>query len=417
MNAMANPMKLLVVHQKLGEFGGAEANIRLCANELKAQGYSLGILHCETTGRNDGAWRKLFPNCYQTAQHGRAEFVRSVLREFAPQVIYLHNLADLEMLETLLESGIPVVRMVHDHSLYCMRGYKYNYFTRRICTRACSPFCVFPCLASVGRNREGGFPLKWVSYKAKKREIALNQQCHRLVVYSEYLKQELVRNGFLPAKIDVCVPIPVWNDDSRLSSFDDRNLILFAGQLIRGKGVDVLLQALAKVRTHFECAIVGDGNHRRYCERLSVKLGLSERVKFHGYVLPSELGKFYHQASVFMMGSLWPEPFGMAGPEAMRYGLPVVAFDAGGIREWLTDGENGFLVGWKNIDLFAARLDQLLKDKSLARQIGRCAFETVQRYDSARQIAHLQQIFQETARLNQEPHPDGHTSENTPSCV
>jgi glycosyltransferase involved in cell wall biosynthesis len=169
---------------------------------------------------------------------------------------------------------------------------------------------------------------------------------------------------------------------------------VFAGQLIRGKGVDVLLHALTKVRTHYECAIFGDGSHRGACQRLSSKLGLDGRVSFHGYVLPQDLTQFYREASIFVMGSLWPEPFGMAGPEAMRYGLPVIAFDAGGIREWLTDGENGFLVAWKNVDLFAVRLEQLLRDKNLARKLGRCAFETVQRYDSTRQIDHLEQLFQ-----------------------
>jgi glycosyltransferase involved in cell wall biosynthesis len=102
---------------------------------------------------------------------------------------------------------------------------------------------------------------------------------------------------------------------------------------------------------------------------------------------------------MFVMGSLWPEPFGMAGPEAMRYGLPVVAFDAGGIREWLTDGENGYLIPWKNVDLFAARLEQLLRDKALALRLGQSALETVQRYDSARQIDRLEHVIQTVTRL------------------
>lgn len=404
-------MKLLFVHQKLGEFGGAEANIRLCAGELKNQGYTLGLLHSESTGRNEEEWRGLFPNCFTLSTKAGREFTRMVLQEFNPEIIYLHNLSDLDVLETLLQSGVPVVRMVHDHALYCMRGYKYNYFTRRICTRPFSPFCLFPCLASIGKNPSGAFPLKWVSYTAKKREIALNKKCHRLIVYSEYLKQELIRNGFVSDKIDVCVPIRVWNDEAGLSSFNSRNLILFAGQLIRGKGVDVLLQALARVRTHFECAILGEGNHRRQCERLCARLGLCDRVRFEGYVLPAELGGYYREASVFVMGSLWPEPFGMAGPEAMRYGLPVIAFDAGGIREWLTDGENGYLIPWKNVDLFAARLDQLLRDKPLAQRIGRNAFEIVQRYDSARQIVHLQRIFRDTSRLSKHGRPNDETSQ------
>jgi glycosyltransferase involved in cell wall biosynthesis len=288
--------------------------------------------------------------------------------------------------------------MVHDHALYCMRGYKYNYFTRAICTRAFSPFCVFPCLASLGRNDAGGLPVKWVSYWHKKQEIALNKRCQRIIVYSNYCKQELVRNGFDADKIEICVPILPSTESS--ASFSQRNLILFAGQLIRGKGVDVLLRALAKVRTHYECAIFGDGSHRGACERLAAKLGIGQRVTFHGYVLPAALIEFYREASLFVMGSLWPEPFGMAGPEAMRYGLPVVAFDAGGIREWLTDGENGYLIAWKNIDLFAARLEQLLRDKALARRLGQCALETVQRYDCGRQIDRLECLMQGVVRAS-----------------
>src|SRR5579864_5571629 len=197
-------MKLLFVHQKLGEFGGAEANIRLSAAELRSRGYKLGLLYREGTGRNESQWREIFTDCFALPGSDEAGFVRSVVQRFAPSLIYLHHVSDLEVLQSLLDSGLPVVRMVHDHSLYCMRGYKYDYLTRRICTRPLSPFCLFPCLASIGRNSSGGFPLKWVSYADKKREIALNQRCQRFVVYSDYLKKELVRNGFEAARIDVC---------------------------------------------------------------------------------------------------------------------------------------------------------------------------------------------------------------------
>ena len=385
-------MRLLFVHQKLGEFGGAEANIRLSAKELCDRGYQLGLLHLESTGRNEEHWRKLFPQCFSPPQTGGSDFVHSLLKKFSPQVIYLHNVPNLEILETLLDSGVPVIRMVHDHELYCMRGYKYDYFTRRICTRPFSPFCVFPCLASIAKNPGAGFPLKWVSYRAKRKEIGLNKRCDHLVVYSEYLKNELLRNGFAAERIKVVVPIRVRSDPTLASSFNSRNLILFAGQLIRGKGVDVLLQALAKVKTHFECAILGDGSHRSYCERLSRKLGLEGRVHFKGYVLPTELGNFYHEASVFVMGSLWPEPFGMVGVEAGSLGVP----------SWSTVFPvASCAIPWKNTELFAARLDQLLRDKALARQLGRNGFEGVQRYDSCRQIDHLERIFQDAVSVKQ----------------
>lgn len=387
-------MKLLFVHQNLGDFGGAEANIHLTARELAARGHTAALLYQNSTGRNESGWRQTFSQTFCLPVAGTGAELQTALDQFEPDLIYLHNFTDLAAVETLLQAGIPVIRMVHDHGLYCMRSYKYNYFTRQICTRAASPYCVFPCLASLARNRSGGWPVQWVSYAQKRAEIQLNQQCQLLIVYSEYQKQELVRNGFDPDRIELCIPIQMLDQADLVSSFSDRNVILFAGQIIRGKGVDVLLRALARIQTPFHCHLLGDGNHRAYCERLARRLGLGERVRFQGYVPPAELRSFYRQASVFVMSSLWPEPFGMAGPEAMRYGLPVVAFAAGGIPEWLRDGENGFLVPWKNIEQFACRIEELLQDKALARQMGRRGMEGVKQYDSAQQIDRLAGLFE-----------------------
>src|SRR5580658_2801799 len=361
-------MKILFVHQYCGAMGGAETDILLGAGSLKNRGHSVALLYASRTGRGEAAWEQTFSECYPLAAQTKLEALRGFLRKFDPNVIYFHNLPDLGVLAELLDSPAPVVRRVHDHRMYCMRGGKYNYFTRAVCHRPASWRCVFPCLGSIGRNVDGPVPFKWISYRAKKREIELNRRCDRLLVYSEYQKEELTRNGFDPAKIEVRVPVHDSGGAGSVSSFGDRNLVLFVGQVIRGKGVDLLLRALAKVQAPFQAAILGEGNHRPHCERLSVRLGLGNRVKFHGFVAHDELKHFYQQASLLAVSSVWPEPFGLVGREAMCHGLPVVGFDAGGIREWLFDGENGFLVPWKDIKCFAERIERLLRDKDLARR-------------------------------------------------
>jgi glycosyltransferase involved in cell wall biosynthesis len=176
-------------------------------------------------------------------------------------------------------------------------------------------------------------------------------------------------------------------------------MILFVGQVIRGKGVDVLLQALAKVQVPFEASIVGEGNHRAHCERLCARLGLADRVRFHGFVPREEINQFYLESSLLAVSSIWPEPFGLVGQEAMSHGLPIVGFDAGGISEWLLDGENGFLVPWKDTDRFAARIEQLLRDKELARRLGRRGRELVsQQQETSRANCAVEQVLLRVVR-------------------
>jgi len=117
-------------------------------------------------------------------------------------------------------------------------------------------------------------------------------------------------------------------------------------------------------------------------------------VRFWGYLPQTAVQEFYREGALAVMSSVWPEPFGAVGLEAMRHGLPVVAFDAGAIKEWLRDGENGFLIPWMDRDGFAARVDLLLRDPTLARRMGACGRELVaQQYNFTGYVDGLEKMF------------------------
>ncbi len=396
-------MRILFIHERMGAFAGAEANILATATELAERGHTVGLLHGPGTGKAELEWMHIFSHRYSFEPVANGS-ISEALARFQPDLLYLHKLGDLDLLEALLDTGIPLVRMVHDHDLYCMRGYKYNYFTRHICARRFSPYCVFPCGASVARNRQGHFPLQWVSYRNKMRELELNRRCARLLVASQFMKTELLRNHFEADKIEIRAPVPPKADTSWTSSFSDRNFVVYAGQIVRGKGVDVLLQSLARVTTPFQCWIFGDGHHRAHCEKLSRRLGLASQVHFKGHVPSEEISILYREATVAVVSSIWPEPFGAVGLEAMRYGLPVVAFDSGGIHEWLVDGQNGYLVPWMDRAAFAARVEELLRNKPLARSLGERGRQMIaDRFDFGSYITGLENLFARLAHQNPIP--------------
>ncbi|MBI3885768.1 MAG: glycosyltransferase family 4 protein [Opitutae bacterium] len=386
-------MKLLFVHDRFGAQAGAESNLYHTAAALQRRGHQLALAHGPGTGKAEEDWEKVFPERLRILAENSSSSMDAALDAFLPEVVYLHNAPDLGVVEGLAKSAVPTVRMVHDHRLFCLRGCKYPVWSRRPCPRALSPFCLFPCGGLLQRAPGGSRKFQLAGYLAKKRELELHRGFRRLLVASEYMRAELLRNGIPAERIEIHPPVPPAAA-APAPDFGPRNLIVFAGQLVRGKGVDVLLEALALVEAPFECVIFGDGHQRAECEALSRRLGLAGRVEFRGYRPQAELADCYRAASLAVVSSVWPEPFGATGLEAMRCGLPVVAFNVGGISEWLLDFENGLLVPWMDRALFAQSIDLLLADKALARHLGARGRQLAsERFDFARYVDRLEAVF------------------------
>lgn len=395
-------MKILFVHEYLGSWAGAESNLFEVASALRQRGHELALLHGPGTGRGEEAWRDVFPLRFSA---GDPSALATATREFQPGVVFLHNSPGLTVTAGLATGGVPVVRMVHDHKLFCLRGCRYSIWSRQPCTKALSPLCLLPCGGVVQRKADRSWTLAFGDYLRRKQELELHRGFARLIVASEYMFEELRRNNFPLEQIEIHSPVPGRPLPStaagKMPGYGNR--IVFAGQIVRGKGVDVLLESLALVRAPFECVILGDGNHREYCEALSARLGLQDRVKFAGYVPAADVAECYQTAALAVFSSVWPEPFGLSGLEALRHGLPVVAFDVGGVREWLEDGVNGLLAPWMDRKGFALRVEALLQDPEYAHRLGAQGRAlAAERFDFQRYIGGLEDLFERVSTRTKE---------------
>lgn len=383
-------MKLMFLHDRFGAWGGAETNLFEVASALRERGHEPCLLHGQPTGRGEAAWSGLFPVRFAATD---AASVVHAFKGTRPAAVFLHNSPGLVVTAAAAMHNVPIVRMVHDHHLFCLRGCRYPAWSREACTKPLSAACLFPCGGFISRGSEGGWVAGVARYFEKKRELELHRGFARLLVASEYMREELRRNGFPDSQIEIHAPVSRREAPVAVPAGSGHRII-YAGQIVRGKGVDVLLESLAHVTRPFECVILGDGSHRAYCEDLSRRLGLADRVRFAGYVPAAEVDAYYRSATLALFSSVWPEPFGLSGLEALRHGLPVVAFDVGGVREWLEDGVSGLLAPWMNRKAFASRVDLLLGDPVLARRLGAQGRGlAAERFNFTRYIDNLEDLF------------------------
>ena len=381
-------MRVLFVHQRLGDLGGAESTVRRLGEGLRARGVELGLVHGELTGKGHERFRDCFERCWCWKE---GELPSALA--WGADVTFVHKLDDLAVLEHLVEEASPLVRMVHDHDIYCQRRHRYLPWNREICTRRAGWVCGALC----GVVREGQrLRLAWPGDKLK--EIELSRRFDHHVTVSDYLKRELLLHGFDEARITTLWPAVRDAAADHQATYREP-LVVFAGQILRGKGVDVLLQALALLRTPgWRCSIVGDGSYKGRCEALVRELRLEDRVTLPGWVPQDELHRTLSGARVGVVPSVWPEPLGAVGIEMLRHGLPVVGFDVGGISEWLKDGVNGYLVPVFDRARLAERIDALLADPELARRLGQAGREQAATWcDEERNFAVILDVLRDVA--------------------
>lgn len=152
---------------------------------------------------------------------------------------------------------------------------------------------------------------------------------------------------------------------------DDETLAMFHGRLDPEKGLDVLVDAMELLKEKpFRLVLIGRGSdeYTAHLQQLIARKGLQQKVLLAGFrhpVLP------YVAASDFgILASTVREGCPLSPQEYMSQGLPVVATDNGGQREYIVNGQNGLLVPPGDSQELATAIGRLVDDASLRRRLG-----------------------------------------------
>ena len=186
--------------------------------------------------------------------------------------------------------------------------------------------------------------------------------------------------------------------------------ILFLGNIIPRKGLHYLIEALSELPGDlWKLAVVGnEAVDKVYAISIRSQLklaGLEQNVVFHGTTNAAEL-EFIARASHLMAIPSAYEGFGIAYLEGMGYGLPAIASRAGGAGEFITQGQNGFLVDSADVNTLASIISGIGSDRTLLQKLSQNAQETYETHPSwaegGEQVYQFLSTFMNNASQGQE---------------
>lgn len=208
-----------------------------------------------------------------------------------------------------------------------------------------------------------------------------------------FAKMEAVSNGIDLSRFTVGQANPDIYE--RFNIPTDQPIVSYVGRLDAEKHLPVLMRAFARVQSvmpNTHLVIVGDGTERVALKNLAHDMGITENVTLTGRVSDEDLVELHKVGTVFCMPSP-AELQSIATLEAMASGQPVVAVDAGALRELCQHERNGYLTPQDDDEMIANGLIAILEDESLRTEMSEQSLAIAQTHDLQTTLKRFEEIY------------------------
>lgn len=336
-------MRILIANAHADAVGGVESYLSTVLPALAGNRHELAFLHTHRIA--DGAepiGKGIAPDASWCVDEIGVEAALGKVERWLPEVVYSHSIGPVA-LEAALLRRYPGVFFAHGYLGTCISGRKCFSFPRfQPCSRELGP----ACLPLYGVRRCGGLSpvTAWSAWQEQTARKRLLPQYARVLVASDHMRGELIRNGAHPRKVQKAA-LPVFGRRAAVPRSLSHGRLLMIGRLTDLKGGAYLLEALSAAEQLLErplrLRIAGIGSEQPRLQAIAASQRLN--VEFCGWVGSEQRTELLMDSDLLVVPSVWPEPFGLVGVEAGLLGVPAAAFDVGGVRDWLTGGLSGEL--------------------------------------------------------------------------
>jgi glycosyltransferase involved in cell wall biosynthesis len=296
------------------------------------------------------------------AARARKELQR-VLEDWGPDLIVVNDVVDPDLLGQVAASGRGVV-MLQDHRSFCPGAGK---VTRdgQSCQRPMGATCA-DCFEDPAYGER-------LIALTERRFAALAGMRH-VVVLSRYMRAQLGALGFDLGKVSVIPPFVDTLEESGPGTPTSRQGAqakqrhVIAGRLAEHKGIRQALAVARDLGDDAELVVAGNGPLEELVRGEAD--ATPERLRFVGWLDRPGMTELLEGAFSLWLPSTWAEPFGIIGLEALSLGVPVIASDVGGVRDWLRPELDGLLVTPGDRGALSAAVGRLMADPDWAKRLG-----------------------------------------------
>jgi len=334
-------VRVLHLTDRLSDRGGAHRHLLSITRALAARGHEIHIAAGAVDGLREDVPATTHALPGLESRTAQALSLDPLLDRLRPDVVHVHTVVNPVALESAAARG--AVFTVQDHRSFCPARGKWT-SADEVCRVALSPTACGACFQDRAYFDE-------VLTLTQARLAAIRKAT--ILVLSEYMRGELAAAGVAPERIHVVPPFVDFDATARAADEPDGPpCVLFVGRLVEAKGALDAVAAWRQSGVPLPFIVAGTGPLRERMEAAGAEV--------RGWVAHERLPGLLRRARALLMPSRWQEPFGIAGLEALAFGVPVVAWDSGGMREW----HRGPLVPWGDVAGLAHRLRHAVETRA-----------------------------------------------------
>ena len=377
-------MKIVFANKYFFLKGGAERYVFELRDLLVNRGHAVVPFAMEDKRNAPAEWSRFFvspvetervrfsPAGFKTA--GRMLYSFEARRKFGalldvakPDLVHVHSIyhqISPSILPEAKKRGLPVVMTAHDYKLVAPNYALFHDGAICECTkparfwRAVKHRCV--------KGSKVASALTAFEMTLHKLLGLYRDNVDLIIAPSRFVQALLVEYGVDAAKL---VHVPHFMDAASWTPRYEGGYALYVGRLSEEKGVDVLIQAVAR-RKDIPLRIVGTGPAEHALRTLVSEIGATN-VTFAGFQTGDALREEYAGARFVVVPSVWYEVFGLIVLEAYAAGKPVVASQIGGLAELVREGETGLAASAADVGDLAEKVAALWDSPLLCAEMGR----------------------------------------------